>query len=111
LQIPSGDLQGSFLIAKVMRKIAINLETQKRNASCSLPVIYFEYVMFQGSVDNQWLVNDNKIVAYGKMENGEFVVINQLEKNINPGTKINIEESDMSHCNFPVGTRVKVAIN
>ena len=27
-----------FLIAKVMRKIAINLETQKRNASRSLPV-------------------------------------------------------------------------
>jgi hypothetical protein len=28
-------------IAKVMRKIAINLETEKRNASRSLPVTHF----------------------------------------------------------------------
>jgi hypothetical protein len=50
------------------------------------------------------------VVAYGKVDNGHFLVTSPIVATINAGTKINLCEPGVSHCTFPAGTRVKVEV-
>ena len=58
-------------------------------------------------MDTQWLTQDTKIVACGKLQGDILVVTKPLTENFTVGQEVNVREPGRGHCSFPTGTRIK----